>query len=67
MSNVVHLVVRTDDNGNVFPVRDGLTREEAERLCSCLAASAHKQHYDAIPYEAGHLHAVLLRLGARGG
>jgi len=38
-------VRRQDDNGNVFDVADGLTRDAAERLAAVLAATGHKQLY----------------------
>ena len=38
-------VHRQDDNGNRFVVREGLSREEAERLVAELEALGHKQLY----------------------
>ncbi|MBC8794131.1 MAG: hypothetical protein C6Y20_21255 [Tagaea sp. CACIAM 22H2] len=38
-------VRRQDDNGNVFDVAGGLTRDAAERLAAVLAATGHKQLY----------------------
>lgn len=40
-------VWRTDDTGNTFLVRDGLSREEAERLVAEFEARGHKQTYFA--------------------
>jgi hypothetical protein len=36
---------RIDDNGNVFLVRSGLTRSEANRLAAEFEARGHKQMY----------------------
>lgn len=38
-------VFRTDDTGNTFLVRDGLTQDEAELLAAEFAARGHKQTY----------------------
>ena len=38
-------VYRIDDNANVFLVRGGLTRAEAERLAAEFQARGHKQTY----------------------
>jgi hypothetical protein len=38
-------VKRLDDNGNVFVLRDRLTRDEAERLMAEYQARGHKQSY----------------------
>ncbi len=38
-------VYRIDDNANVFLVRDGLTRAEADRLAAEFQARGHKQTY----------------------
>lgn len=38
-------VWRLDDNGNEFPVRDGLTEDEALRLVREYEARGHKQAY----------------------
>ncbi|MFG3050422.1 SPOR domain-containing protein [Kitasatospora sp. NPDC048239] len=40
-----HRVMRQDDNGNRFPVADGLERAEAERLAAEFEARGHKQLY----------------------
>jgi len=46
-------VWRIDDNANTFVVRDGLTKEEAERVAAEFASHGHKQTYwiesDAAP------------------
>jgi hypothetical protein len=63
---LLHLVLRTDDNGNVFLVRDGLAAEQADALSRDLAASAHKQHYSTHAYGEGNRRAVLDGLGVRG-
>ncbi|WP_177410182.1 hypothetical protein [Pseudomonas sp. LFM046] len=38
-------VKRLDDNGNVFVLRAGLSRDEAERLVAEYQARGHKQSY----------------------
>jgi len=38
-------VRRIDDNGNVFVVREGLTKEEADRTVAEFTARGHKQTY----------------------
>ena len=38
-------VWRIDDNGNTFVVRDGLTRDEADRVVAEFTARGHKQTY----------------------
>jgi hypothetical protein len=38
-------VYRIDDNANVFRVRGGLTRAEADRLAAEFEARGHKQMY----------------------
>lgn len=38
-------VWRTDDNGNDFPVRNGLSRDEALALRDELQTNGHKQLY----------------------
>lgn len=38
-------VKRLDDNGNVFVLRAGLSRDEAERLMAEYQARGHKQSY----------------------
>jgi len=40
-------VWRTDDTGNTFLVRGGLTQEEAQRLVEEFEARGHKQMYFA--------------------
>lgn len=51
-------VWRTDDNGNTFVVRDGLSHEEAERLVAEFTARGHKQLYFAQKRdESGPAHA----------
>ena len=40
-------VWRIDDNANTFVVRDGLSREEAERLVEEFTSHGHKQTYSA--------------------
>jgi UDP-N-acetyl-2-amino-2-deoxyglucuronate dehydrogenase len=47
MSDANWSVWRTDDNGNTFLVRAGLTREEAERLVAEFEGRGHKQTYFA--------------------
>ncbi|GAA2776132.1 NUDIX domain-containing protein [Kitasatospora aburaviensis] len=42
-------VMRQDDNGNRFPVADGLARDEAERLAAEFEARGHKQLYWVEP------------------
>ena len=39
------IVFRIDDNGNVFTVKNDLSREEAERLVAEFEARGHKQMY----------------------
>jgi hypothetical protein len=63
---IVHAVVRTDDNGASFLVRDGLTADDARRLCRDLAGRGHKQHYGVHAYAHGQRQAVLGRLGVCG-
>ncbi|MBM7062295.1 hypothetical protein JQX08_16410 [Pseudomonas sp. UL073] len=38
-------VLRLDDNGNQFLVRDGLSRQVAEALARDFSARGHKQSY----------------------
>lgn len=38
-------VYRQDDNGNVFVVRRGLSKEDAQRLAAELESHGHKQLY----------------------
>lgn len=38
-------VYRQDDNGNVFVVRQNLSKEEAQRLAAELESHGHKQLY----------------------
>jgi len=38
-------VVRLDDNGNEFPVSEGLSFEEAETLARSFESKGHKQTY----------------------
>lgn len=42
-------VLRLDDNGNQFLLRDGLTRADAEALAGEFTARGHKQSYWAQP------------------
>jgi UDP-N-acetyl-2-amino-2-deoxyglucuronate dehydrogenase len=42
-------VYRQDDNGHLFVVQTGLSREEAERLVEQFTARGHKQTYTAGP------------------
>jgi len=42
-------VHRQDDNGNLFVVQEGLSREEALRLVEVFEARGHKQVYWAVP------------------
>ena len=46
-------VWRSDDNGNTFIVRDGLSPEEAERLVAEFTARGHKQLYFTQKSEEG--------------
>ena len=59
---VVCMVVRTDDNGRAVLVRDGLPRDEAERLRRALAARGHKQDYAVLAYRDAGERAALLAL-----
>ena len=43
-------VLRTDDAGNVFLVRDELSDGAARALVDHLTARGHKQTYAAVPY-----------------
>lgn len=45
--NVTWSVWRTDDTGNTFFVRGGLTQEESQRLVAEFEARGHKQMYFA--------------------
>jgi hypothetical protein len=45
------VVWRIDGNGNTFVVREGLTREEAERTVEEFTARGHKQMYWAARAE----------------
>jgi hypothetical protein len=42
-------VLRIDDNGNTFVVRDHLARTEADRMVAEFTARGHKQTYWAEP------------------
>ena len=44
-------VWRTDDHGNTFLVRDGLSPDEAERLVAEFTARGHKQLYFAQKHD----------------
>jgi hypothetical protein len=39
-------IVRTDENGHTFPVRSGMTEEEARQLQDVLIRRGHKQLYE---------------------
>ena len=51
-SSELWTVYRQDDNGNVFVVKDNVTREEAERLVALYESRGHKQSYSAQPKSA---------------
>lgn len=40
-------VIRTDDLGNAFTVRGGMTQEDARKLAAEMTLRGHKQSYDA--------------------
>jgi hypothetical protein len=42
-------VYRQDDNGHLFIVQTGLSRQDAERLVEELTARGHKQTYTSGP------------------
>lgn len=41
-------VIRTDDNGHSFSVKEDLPKDEAEKLCAALTARGHKQLYQVL-------------------
>lgn len=45
-----YMVIRSDDNGLVFTVEDGLTWTEAHKLEKTMTARGHKQTYSVISY-----------------
>jgi UDP-N-acetyl-2-amino-2-deoxyglucuronate dehydrogenase len=51
----VWAVYRIDDNANVFRVRGGLTRAEADRLVAEFEARGHKQMYWAEQDPGNHV------------
>ncbi len=55
----IYLLIRTDDNGNSFLVKDGLTQTAAEKLVAEYTAKGHKQHYTMHAYKKGELYAFL--------
>ena len=45
------MVVRTDDAGNSFLVKDGLNQTEAEKIIAeFMSKKVHKQHYNLYSY-----------------
>jgi hypothetical protein len=64
-SDETFLVARTDDNGVVFLVQDGLDASHAAALCSRVAAIGHKQHFSVHPYRSEERRLVLRQIGIR--
>ena len=59
----LHMVVRSDDSGTTFLVRDGLSRAEAERAARTLEGRGHKQDYAVLAYAPGGRGALVARHG----
>lgn len=55
----LYALIRTDENGNSFLVKDGLTQTAAEKLVAEYTAKGHKQHYTMHAYKKGELYAFL--------
>jgi hypothetical protein len=58
---ILHMILRTDDNGRTFLVRDRLSVGDAETAANGMAARGHKQDYRVIPYPESDRLGVLLR------
>lgn len=54
-----YVLLRTDDNGNCFLMKDGLTKTAAEKLVEEYTKKGHKQHYTMHAYKKGELYAFL--------
>jgi hypothetical protein len=60
-SELYWLVLRTDDNGGTYLVRDGLSEPAAARLVEELTERGHKQTYTAYWYTSGRERSELLK------
>lgn len=59
LKNTLWAVVHTDDGGNSFLMKEGLTQTEAEIMIEEYASKGHKQHYTSFSYEQGRLQSIL--------